>query len=134
MVERRMAQGRQIVRSLQGGAAVAGDVRQLVRDLDGQLERVTRDAQLIASELVTNAWRHGHGRDDRPIQVTITIDPPHLGIEVRDQGDGFERSAYDHDPKSGDHGGWGLVVVNSLSDAWGVRRNGGTCVWALIAN
>jgi anti-sigma regulatory factor (Ser/Thr protein kinase) len=132
MLKGRMAEGRRIARSFQGGADVASDARRVVRELDEQLGRVFIDAQLVISELVTNAWRHGHGRDNRPIEVTITIDPPQLGIEVRDQGAGFDHSADDQYPRDGEDGGWGLMVVDGLADDWGVRRNGDTCVWALI--
>ena len=132
MFDGRMVQGRRIARSLPGGADVGKDARQVVRELDEQLGRAFVDVQLVVSELVTNAWRHGHGRDDRPIQVTITIDPPQLGIEVRDQGAGFVPPADGQFPSGRDDGGWGLMVVDGLADDWGVRRNGDTCVWAQI--
>jgi anti-sigma regulatory factor (Ser/Thr protein kinase) len=130
-----MAQSKRIARSLQGGADVAGDARQLVRELDAQLGRVMVDAQLVVSELVTNAWRHGHGRDDRAIQVTISVQPAQIGIEVRDQGDGFDRPT-DHRNlrRREDGGGWGLLVVDGLADDWGVSHDGDTRVWARITN
>jgi anti-sigma regulatory factor (Ser/Thr protein kinase) len=135
MPHRGMAQNRRIALWLDGGADAAGDAREVVRELDAQLGRVLLDVQLVISELVTNAWRHGHGGDERAIQVTISIEPAQLGVEVRDHGDGFARPAINHDLRGKeDGGGWGLLVVDRLAVDWGVRRNGDTCVWALIAN
>jgi anti-sigma regulatory factor (Ser/Thr protein kinase) len=104
----------------------------LFRELE-HLGRGSVDAQLVVTELVSNAWRHGHRRDERTIRVTISIDPAQIGIEVHDQGDGFDRPANHHNLSARDEGGgWGLLIVDQLADDWGVRRNGDTCVWALV--
>jgi anti-sigma regulatory factor (Ser/Thr protein kinase) len=83
-----------------------------------------QDAELLLSELVTNAVRHGGDGD-------LTL---HLGrmdhrfrAEVVDQGDGFVPEPRDRDDLR-TPGGWGLPLVDSLADRWGTHR-GSTHVW-----
>ncbi len=51
---------------------------------DWGLGEYTEVAELIVSEYVTNALRHGEG----PIKVRISCDGGHLRIEVHDDGSG----------------------------------------------
>lgn len=81
-------------------------------------------AELLTSELVTNALVH----TDHDAILTATLGPGTLRVEVRD--------FVGRHPKlcvpiadDGTHGR-GLVLVQSLSDAWGVRAHGvGKAVW-----
>ncbi|MFE1288328.1 ATP-binding protein [Streptomyces sp. NPDC058751] len=81
-------------------------------------------AELLTSELVTNALVH---TDDDAV-LTATIGPCGLRVEVRDfVGSGPRMCVPDAD--DGTHGR-GLVLVQSLADAWGVRSHGvGKAVW-----
>ncbi|WP_329168236.1 ATP-binding protein [Streptomyces sp. NBC_01267] len=81
-------------------------------------------AELLTSELVTNALIH----TDRGAVVTAGIGPSGLRVEVRDFAAGRpERRA--RATSAGTHGR-GLVLVESLADAWGVRTHGlGKVVW-----
>ncbi|MFJ8551523.1 ATP-binding protein [Streptomyces sp. NPDC093676] len=81
-------------------------------------------AELLTSELVTNAIIH----TDRDAVLTATVSPGRLRVEVRDF---VERRPRPRRPDDGDgtHGR-GLILVQSLSDAWGVRAHGvGKAVW-----
>lgn len=88
-------------------------------------------ADLIVSELVTNAVLHGA----EPAQLTIYTDPGADGgllfLEVDDAGD--------HTPElraasADDESGRGLVLVKALSTDWGVEEiEDGKRVWASIA-
>ena len=90
-------------------------------------QRRLEDAQLLVSELVTNAIRHaGLGADDVITLVVVTGDRA-LRIEVCDPGRGFEVSEPDPDPSR--PSGWGLYLVRELSDRWGIDRDGETRVW-----
>ena len=81
-------------------------------------------AKLLASELVTNSVKYG---GSGPVTLAATSDHPgHLRVEVIDQGVGFVPVARDK-PKT-DVGGWGLHLVEALSDRWGVH-DGSTHVW-----
>jgi anti-sigma regulatory factor (Ser/Thr protein kinase) len=95
--------------------------------LDGQLAREgLAELRLLVSELVTNAVRHGRGRDGA-VELTLSLADSRLRVEVADGGGGFVPPDVVPDP--GDPGGWGLVVVDELVDRWGVEGAGGTRVW-----
>jgi anti-sigma regulatory factor (Ser/Thr protein kinase) len=86
------------------------------------------DAELLLSELVSNAVKYGDGSD---VRVHFERDEGHFRSEVVDEGDGFIRSLRDradvYTP-----GGWGLPLVETLSDRWGAHA-GSTHVWFEIA-
>jgi anti-sigma regulatory factor (Ser/Thr protein kinase) len=78
--------------------------------------------KLLASELVTNAVLHGHGK----ITLRAQLDDDRALVEVIDEGSGFEheirRREFD------DLHGRGLAIVDSESSRWGVHE-GTTHVW-----
>ncbi|RMB81814.1 ATP-binding protein [Streptomyces shenzhenensis] len=81
-------------------------------------------AELLTSELVTNALVH----TDEDAVLTAVVGPRGLRVEVRDF---VARRPVLRAPSAGDgtHGR-GLVLVQSLADAWGVRAHGvGKSVW-----
>ncbi len=85
------------------------------------------DAQLLVSELVTNAIRHaGLGAADS-ITLVVAMDEHRLRVEVCDPGRGFEFAEPEPDPSRAS--GWGLYLVRELSDRWGVERGAATLVW-----
>jgi anti-sigma regulatory factor (Ser/Thr protein kinase) len=95
--------------------------------LDGRLAgEGLAELRLVVSELVTNAVRHGRGRGG-VVELTLSLADHCLRVEVVDGGGGFIPPARVPDPE--ERGGWGLVVVDSLVDRWGVEGAGGTRVW-----
>ena len=81
-------------------------------------------AELLTSELVTNALVH----TDRDAVLTVTVSPDGLRVEVRDFV-GRRPRLRAPIADDGTHGR-GLVLVESLADAWGVRAHGvGKAVW-----
>jgi two-component sensor histidine kinase len=94
------------------------------RELEGALAYLSphrkADVMLMATELVTNAVRHGVP----PVTLTIDDGRDTLRIEVEDAGGG--RPARRPDP--GPSGGWGLLLVEAAADRWGVA-DGSTSVW-----
>jgi anti-sigma regulatory factor (Ser/Thr protein kinase) len=86
------------------------------------------DAELLLSELVSNAVKYGGGGD---IRVILERGQERFRAEVVDQGDGFMATLRDrsdvHTP-----GGWGLPLVQTLSDRWGAHE-GSTHVWFELA-
>ncbi|WP_371663392.1 ATP-binding protein [Streptomyces sp. NBC_00280] len=81
-------------------------------------------AELLTSELVTNALVH----TDRDAVLTATVSPHGLRVEVRDFV-GRRPRLRAPNADDGTHGR-GLVLVESLADAWGVRAHGvGKAVW-----
>ncbi|MFD0027030.1 ATP-binding protein [Streptomyces sp. NPDC055059] len=84
----------------------------------------SQTAELLTSELVTNALVH----TDHDAVLTATVGPKRLRVEVRDFVGRRPRLRV---PVADDGtNGRGLVLVQSLADAWGVRALGvGKVVW-----
>ena len=81
--------------------------------------RGLHDAQLLVTELITNALVHGRG----VISLEILVEERAVRFEVRDAGGHGTAAA----PSA--HGaGWGLKLVAGLSDRWGTTGPG-TRVW-----
>jgi anti-sigma regulatory factor (Ser/Thr protein kinase) len=84
------------------------------------------DASLCVSELVTNAVLHADIGADAELRLDVAIDARgKLRVEVTDTGRGFTPPA----SSAGDDTGWGLFLVDRLSDDWGVDCEDGTRVW-----
>ncbi|MFJ2647622.1 SpoIIE family protein phosphatase [Streptomyces sp. NPDC087420] len=87
------------------------------------LEHLAGTAELVVSELVTNALRHGAG----PVRLRL-IRHSSLVCEVSDSDNSTPRLRR---PRTLSEGGWGLLVVSSLADRWGSRlTSDGKIVWA----
>ena len=80
------------------------------------------DAELLVSELASNALRHGRGR----ITLRARLDDDRLLVEIIDEGTGFERALRHRDFAA--VGGWGLEIVEDVASRWGVHE-GTTHVW-----
>jgi anti-sigma regulatory factor (Ser/Thr protein kinase) len=76
---------------------------------------VVDDVKLMVSELVTNGIVHGSTQSDDPLMLDLYING-HIRCRVLDHGDGFATRA-----RHGEIGGWGLQVVEQLSDEWGMQ-------------
>ncbi|MDQ4124981.1 MAG: ATP-binding protein [Actinomycetota bacterium] len=91
---------------------------------DAVADDVRPDVMLLVSELVTNSVKYGeHGALRLQIEAK---GPRRLRVEVVDQGVGFVPQARDR--PLGEPGGWGLHLVEALTDRWGVYE-GSTHVW-----
>ena len=91
------------------------------------LEQISDSVQLIASELVTNALRHGGGTAD----ISLSYRPGVVRVEVRDSGSGEPR-LLEVPPDA--ESGRGLAIVAQLSAAWGVEyHDDGKTVWADVS-
>jgi anti-sigma regulatory factor (Ser/Thr protein kinase) len=88
------------------------------------------DALLLVSELVTNSIVHaGHSGGDA-IRVRAANDGSTTRVEVCDRARGATLPAMRPEPPPYATGGRGLLLVDALSDRWGMDTCGrGTCVW-----
>ena len=112
---------------LTGGLDAPRRARVLARELlGGHLDgRRRNDLLVLVTELVTNAVRHaGLGPDDLIVLHLAAADGV-VRAEVCDPGPGFVPIAREPGPE----GGFGLVLLRTLSDRWGVSTGGRTCVW-----
>jgi anti-sigma regulatory factor (Ser/Thr protein kinase) len=86
-----------------------------------------QDAELIISELVTNALRHGLGE---VVARGSLADPARLQLSVTDSGAELPQL---QPPDADRVGGVGLRIVDQLASSWGVSPfPGGKTVWATI--
>ena len=83
-------------------------------------------AELVASELVTNAISHGSG----PIELQLSLAPHRLRVGVFDDDARSVRAA-SRAPSTSSVSGRGLRIVGAVSSEWGVdRQDRGKVVWA----
>lgn len=113
---------------LPDGAEAAHLARQFVADNSDQLRpELVEDAQLLVSEIVSNAFRHG--RPD--VTLRVRLDPPSIGVDVTDTGPGLPVLP-DEPPTPTGVSGRGLLIVDALASAWGVypaQPPPGKAVW-----
>jgi anti-sigma regulatory factor (Ser/Thr protein kinase) len=116
--------------ALQARPAAVADARRYVRDrLDGFLppSRLS-EVELLTSELVMNAVRHARLKDGDPIGLDIDVDIDTIHVAIVDAGVGFAYSKIFEEP--GDlRGGWGLFLVDRVSDRWGIDASPPHSVW-----
>jgi anti-sigma regulatory factor (Ser/Thr protein kinase) len=95
------------------------------------LPEETRDtAELLTTELVTNAVRHADMEADATIHVQIDVEGEAVRIAVSDPGRRFPGIRVAGDPvEPQGPGGLGLVLVERLASRWGLERGSGTRVW-----
>jgi anti-sigma regulatory factor (Ser/Thr protein kinase) len=86
------------------------------------------DVRLVVSELVTNSVRHAGLSPDEQISLAVAISGGSVRGRVCDPGPGFEKPTEPR-PRTDLSGGWGLPIVERISDRWGIKRNGCACVW-----
>lgn len=106
-----------------------------------ELETLSGTAELLISELVTNAIKaSGNGRSPAPGQPHAR--PPAIAVSLARTGAGVVMEVWDPSPTPPvatrpdpmDEGGRGLVLVDALSRSWGYYRTGagGKVVWCEI--
>jgi anti-sigma regulatory factor (Ser/Thr protein kinase) len=93
-----------------------------------ELDADTRSTvELLTSEIVTNAVRHGASDPHEAILIRAENADGAVRVEVCDEGDGFERRVDPGDMM--EPGGNGLLLVQELSTRWGVCPGRPSCVW-----
>jgi anti-sigma regulatory factor (Ser/Thr protein kinase) len=81
--------------------------------------------ELLATELVSNAVRHGGAGEEEVVVLHLAVAPNCLRVEVCDPGVGFEPGP----PRPYGEGGYGLFLVSEVSSRWGVSHEDGNCAW-----
>ena len=97
--------------------------------LSSEFGNVVEDAELVVTELVTNAMLHGRS----PITLRILREDDGLRLEVQDAGPALPMRGR---PNPDAMTGRGLTLVAALSSAWGIERSeaGGKVVWAELGD
>jgi anti-sigma regulatory factor (Ser/Thr protein kinase) len=112
---------------LAGGISAPRRARTLARDLLGPRlgDRRRHDMLVVVTELVTNAVRHAGAGPAEIVVLHLAADEDAIRVEVYDDGPGFEPV----ERRPGPEGGFGLVLLRTLADRWGVATEEDTCVW-----
>jgi anti-sigma regulatory factor (Ser/Thr protein kinase) len=97
------------------------------------LPHLAADAELLVSELVSNAISHGSRGGGDHIRVSLRSDGTQVCLLVWDQNLTLPTPA---EPDTGTPDGRGLMIVAALAARWGSYRTqdgGGKIVWAVLA-
>jgi anti-sigma regulatory factor (Ser/Thr protein kinase) len=114
---------------LSGGVDAARAARRAIAENHPALPQPAQyDLELLVTELVTNAVRHGGAAEDRPLKLECQTRQGRIRVEVVDPGTDFDSPAR---PGNGTgNGGWGLFLLDRIAESWGVcPAPAGTCVW-----
>jgi anti-sigma regulatory factor (Ser/Thr protein kinase) len=98
--------------------------RRFVRDtLHGKSGDILDAAELMTSELATNCVQHAQ----TSFELAIYDAERHIRVEVRDTGRG---RPVRQSPAPTDRTGRGLLIVEAMSDTWGIEpSSAGKTVW-----
>ena len=89
--------------------------RYLAEHADGLDPELVYDAQLLVTELVANAVKHGQPA----ITLQVRLEPPGIGVRVHDDGEKLPHVPADAAPTQ--PSGRGLRIVSTLASDWGVE-------------
>ena len=118
--------GMALHKTLENDSRAPGQARQAIaKFLDRtHLSKLSDDAQLLASELVTNAVRHARG----PIDVRAYVRDGFLRMEVWDRQ--ADVNPAPRTAEEDDESGRGMDIVEKVSSRWGWHKvDGGKVVW-----
>ncbi|MBB6171952.1 anti-sigma regulatory factor (Ser/Thr protein kinase) [Nocardiopsis mwathae] len=124
-------------RAFPGEPASVRRARQWVREAGAGIGGRADEAELVVSELVTNALRHSRSGAGGDVDIALTRRPGAILIEVTDEGPlvpGTLPRPCQADPDRVH--GRGLALVEASSQRWGVvpgPQRQSTTVWAEVA-
>ena len=112
-----------------GGEKAAGHARRvLARWLaDAVPAHRLGDLQLLVTEIVANCVRHGGVGEDGRIDLQVNVGRQNARVEVRDTGIQADPRVRRPDLRGG--GGFGMVLVERMSTAWGIDHEPGVVMW-----
>ena len=99
-----------------GGKSAPGRVRRALTALDGGLGEKAADVSLLVTELVTNAVVHAGLDHESLLEFALWASPKRITAALEYPGESFSAKPQ---PET-QH--FGLYLVDSLSDDWGVER------------
>jgi anti-sigma regulatory factor (Ser/Thr protein kinase) len=119
--------GTRFRRNVGGGPDAAGRARRELGQLQAELDGPVLDSvRLLVTELVTNAIRHARAPT---VELSVDMGTESVRVEVANAGGDFPAT-----PRSDQDSGWGLFLVDRLSDRWGLNDEPGRQrVWFELA-
>ena len=90
-------------------------------------EDTMADLKLALTEAVSNSVRHGYGdKGDGHVDITYELHTDRLGIQVVDDGDGFDPDeAPSYDGKELSEGGLGIAIIRTIADEFDIDSKPG---------
>ena len=100
-----------------GGPRAAGRARHELSRLRADLDNpLLESVRLLVTELVTNSFRHSNAD---AVELAVLVARDRIRVEISNPGTGFEPKQQREQGQESESG-WGLFLVDRLSDAWGV--------------
>ena len=110
-----------------GGPNAASAARRALGSLERHLHtRLLDDIRLLVSELVTNSIRHAGVGPGESVELEVAVATDKVIATVSDLGPGFQT---ENAAPPDEGGGWGLYMVETVSDRWGVDCDSDCRVW-----
>lgn len=101
---------------IDGGARAAGRARNELECLRSELDGpIVESIRLLVTELVANSVRHAGAA---AVELVVAVRRDRVRVEVANPGTPFQPRLGEPGPES--TSGWGLLLVDRLSDEWGV--------------
>lgn len=93
--------------------------------LRGIADDTMADLKLALTEAVSNSVRHAYAPNgEGSVDVRYELHPDRLGIEVVDDGNGFDpEAAEDADGEELTEGGLGIAIIKSVADEFELRSS-----------
>ncbi|HJX49773.1 MAG TPA: ATP-binding protein [Gaiellaceae bacterium] len=90
-------------------------------------EDTMADLKLALTEAVSNSVRHAYGdKGDGHVDITYELHTDRLGIQVVDDGDGFDPDeAPSYDGKELSEGGLGIAIIRTIADEFEIASKPG---------
>ncbi|MEA2362607.1 MAG: hypothetical protein QOD71_1752 [Thermoleophilaceae bacterium] len=124
-----MTEAKTVSFSIPGGTGAASIARRSVISIEAGLPLGVRHrVALMLSEFVANAVQHGGAGPDEVVQVKVESTHLHVRVEVVDPG--WPGAEPNERIRHAD-GGYGLLLIEHLSDRWGreATAEGGSLAW-----
>lgn len=118
---------------LPGGDQAAGRARRVLAQHLGTALPAEQlaDLQLLVTEIVANSVRHGGVGEDGQIDLAVSISDDVVRVELRDTGIQADPRLRTPDLSGG--GGFGMVLVQRMSERWGVDHEPQVVMWFELA-
>ena len=116
-----------------GGEKAAGHARRVLALwlADVMPSQSLGDMQLLVTEIVANCVRHGGVGEEGEIDLQVNVQDGKIRVEVRDTGIQADPRVRTPDLSGG--GGFGMVLVERMSSAWGVEHEPTVVMWFELA-
>ena len=103
-----------------GSEAAARARREMERLQEGLESPLLEDVRLLVTELVSNSVRHAGAST---VELTVAVRAGDIRVEVANQGAPFTPTP--RDARQEAEPGWGLFLLDRLSDQWGLDQDSG---------